>query len=290
MVSSVQSLVPASLRPRGLRERQYREDAAPVMKWAGGKTRLLRELLPRLPDTLGRYHEPFFGGGALFFRLQPEHAELADANGELINVYACVRDDVEALITDLQRHRYERDYYYWMRSRDTADLGPIARASRTIYLNRTCFNGLYRVNRRGQFNVPFGRYTDPVICHADRLRAVSEVLAGVDLRLADYRDAVAGARAGDFVYFDPPYQPISRTANFTSYTAGAFGEAEQAALAATFAELSARGVRAMLSNSDTPFIRELYRDFQVEIIQAPRAISRNGAGRAAVNEVLVRNY
>ena len=289
MVSSVSSpIVPWSSALR--RERPYLERAAPVLKWAGGKTRLLPEILPRLPPRLGRYHEPFFGGGALFFRLQPRDASLSDANEELITVYRSVRDDVERLIVELGRHRYEREYYYGMRALDPADLSDIERAARTIYLNRTCFNGLYRVNRRGQFNVPMGSYANPVICQADRLRAVSELLRHVDVRQGDYASCAEEAREGDFVYFDPPYQPISKTASFTSYTANDFGEADQAALADTFRGLTDRGVRCLLSNSDTPLIRELYEGFQVEAVLAPRAISRNGAGRRAVLEVLVRNY
>ncbi len=289
MVSSVSSQTlstPTSLR----RGRPYFDRAAPVLKWAGGKTRLLPELMPRLPVEIGRYFEPFFGGGALFFRLQPADAVISDANAELINVYRCVRDHVDRLIADLKRHRYEREYYYGMRAVDPATLSEVERASRTIYLNRTCFNGLYRVNRRGKFNVPMGKYANPVICHTDRLQAVSELLRGAGVRHGDYASTVEPATEGDFVYFDPPYQPISKTANFTSYTANAFNESDQAALAETFRGLTERGVQCMLSNSDTPLIQELYADFRVETILAPRAISRNGAGRSAVREVIVRNY
>ena len=169
-------------------------------------------------------------------------------------------------------------------------LSPVMRAARILYLNRTCFNGLYRVNRKGQFNVPFGKYTNPLICDEDRLRAVSLVLQDTDVRHGSYEHAVAEARGGDFVYFDPPYQPLTPTANFTSYTAGAFDESDQADLAATFTELGERGVMCMLSNSDTPLIRDLYGKHQIDQVMAPRAISRTAAGRAAVAEVIVRNY
>ncbi len=264
--------------------------AGPVVKWAGGKTRLLSELEERLPADLGAYFEPFFGGGALFFRLLPERACVGDVNAELINLYRCVRDDVDALIEDLHKHVYSSEYYYWMRGRDPLPMSDVERASRIVYLNRTCFNGLYRVNRRGQFNVPFGSYTDPVICQEDKLRASSVALRGVQLKLAGYKESVAGARAGDFVYFDPPYQPVSATSNFTSYTAAAFDEDDQAELAETFAALDARGVRCMLSNSDAPLIHELYAGFRIDIVHCARAISRRAAGRGPVPEVVVRNY
>lgn len=262
----------------------------PFLKWAGGKKRILPHLLTRLPETFAGYFEPFIGGGALFFRMLPGAALVSDINAELVNVYRTVRDEVDSLMEDLGRHRYEKNYYYAMRARDPEEMSPLSRASRFIYLNRTCFNGLYRVNRRGQFNVPFGRYTNPTICPTDKLLSASHALQGVDVRCQDYSKTVAPARSGDFVYFDPPYQPISRTANFTSYTKGAFDEAEQTRLADRFRDLDRRGVRCMLSNSDTPFVHDLYKGFRIELIDAPRAISRNPEGRASVREVIVRNY
>ena len=271
-------------------ERPRVAEAQPIVKWAGGKGRLLPELLARMPAAFGRYFEPFVGGGALFFRVQPLEAVLGDQNAELMNLYRCIRDQVEALIDDLQRHPYDKDYYYGMRAQDPEDMGVLARASRTVYLNRTCFNGLYRVNRRGQFNVPMGRYSDPVICQTERLRAAAGLLAEVDLRRADYAKVAADARRGDFVYFDPPYQPLSPTANFTSYTAKAFGEEDQADLARIFTELGERGVQCMLSNSDTPLIRDLYAGHQMDVVLAPRAISRSASGRGPVREVMIRNY
>lgn len=266
------------------------EAAQPIVKWAGGKRSLMSDLTARLPTRFERYFEPFFGGGALFFRLQPEIARISDVNGELVNLYRVTRDDVEALIEDLQRHRYERGYYYAMRATDPRTLSPVQRASRTIYLNRTCFNGLYRVNRRGQFNVPMGKYQDPVICQPGRLRAAAAAFAGTDIREADFTWVLDEARPGDFVYFDPPYQPMSPTANFTSYAQGDFGEKDQAHLAEVFATLAARGVKCMLSNSDTPLIRELYADFRCDQVYAPRAISRRGDGRQAVAELIVMSY
>jgi DNA adenine methylase len=272
------------------RQQKRQVKAGPILKWAGGKRRLLPEILPRLPEQFERYFEPFLGGAALYFAVLPQRAMLTDLNAELINVYSCVRDSVEELIEDLKRHRYEREYYYRMRGKDPRRMRDIRRASRMIYLNRTCFNGLYRVNRRGQFNVPFGRYTNPVICQEDRLRVVSQVLQSSQLQTSGYADAVQEAQKGDFIYFDPPYQPITPTANFTSYTSSSFGEQEQRALAAQFAELTERGVSCMLSNSDTPLTRELYADFNLEFIDAPRAISRDPSKRRSVVEILVRNY
>ncbi len=265
-------------------------DAQPIVKWAGGKTRLLKHLLPMMPASYGRYFEPFLGGAAMFMRLQPAGAVLTDVNEELINAYRVVRDDVEALIEDLGRHRYDKGYYYNVRAVDPSTLRPVQRASRMLFLNRTCFNGLYRVNRRGQFNVPFGRYSNPRLVHAERLRAVSEALEGCTVALADYAEATAGAVEGDFVYFDPPYFPLTRTSSFTSYTKLAFGPDDQRRLAGVFDDLTARGVRCMLSNSDTPFIKALYAHHKVRIIEAPRAISRDPSGRRKVTEVVVTNY
>jgi DNA adenine methylase len=269
---------------------ELQKPASPVLKWAGGKTRLMGELLSRLPEQWTGYYEPFVGGGALFFNLGPTPARISDLNEDLINVYTVVREQVEALMAALGGLTYDRDTYYGMRGLDPETLEPVERAARMIYLNRTCFNGLYRVNRRGQFNVPMGRYRDPVICQTERLLAASARLEGVEIVHAGYGEAVAGSIAGDFIYFDPPYQPLSATANFTSYTAGAFDEADQAELAATFTALGERGVQCMLSNSDTPLIRDLYEGHRIDQVMAPRAISRNAAGRTAVAEVLVRNY
>ena len=266
------------------------DPVSPILKWAGGKTRLMSELIARLPESWNGYYEPFVGGGALFFRLGPSPARISDLNYELVNVYTVTRDRVNALMAALQGLEYDRDTYYGMRALDPESLDPVARAARMIYLNRTCFNGLYRVNRRGQFNVPMGRYRDPVICQTERLLKASARLQQADIVEAGYADAVSDASEGDFIYFDPPYQPLTSTANFTSYTAGAFDEDDQAALAKTFTELGERGVRCMLSNSDTPLIRDLYEGQEIDQVMAPRAISRTASGRSAVAEVIVRNY
>ena len=273
-----------------LRQKPLRTDAEPFLKWAGGKRRILPQLLPLLPEKVDGYVEPFLGGGAMFFALQPDGAVLSDVNSDLINLYEVVRDQVEALISDLGRHRYEKNYYYRMRGEDPEELSPLGRASRMLYLNRTCFNGLYRVNRRGQFNVPFGRYSNPTICASERLRAVSDVLHETTIVNAGYAQVLESISPETFVYLDPPYQPLPRTANFTSYTADSFTEEDQATLAKTVADLDGRGVKWMLSNSDTPLIRELYKAFRIDVVMAPRAISRSAQGRQAVQEVVVRNY
>jgi DNA adenine methylase len=266
--------------------------AAPVIKWVGGKTKLLPELLARMPARFERYYEPFAGGAALFFRVAPERAVLADSNADLIALYSCLSRDVAGVIRKLEHHRtaHSEAHYYATRTRWNDRELPWTTAERAatfIYLNKTCFNGLWRVNRSGAFNVPIGRYTDPPICVPEALHAAHALLQRADLRCADYRTAVEEARRGDFLYFDPPYDPVTPTANFTSYTAGAFGADDQRALAETARELVARGCRVMLSNSDTPFIRSLYRGFGIDRVRCARAINSNAAKRGDVDEVIM---
>jgi len=277
---------------RELRPQLPEPVASPVIKWVGGKSKLLPELLARLPERFERYFEPFAGGAALFFRVAPGRAVLADSNPDLIGLYRCLADDVAAVIRRLEHHRaaHSEDHYYATRARwndrerswSSAD-----RAATFIYLNKTCFNGLWRVNRAGAFNVPIGRYTDPPICVPDALRAASSLLTRTTLRCCDYRAAVADARRADLVYFDPPYDPVTVTANFTSYTSDAFGPAHQRELADTARSLVARGCRVMLSNSDTPFIRALYKGFQIDRVKCARAINSNAARRGDVDEVII---
>jgi DNA adenine methylase len=271
----------------------------PFLKWAGGKQRLLQQYEAFFPAGFERYLEPFVGGGAVFFRLWntgrlPEESFLFDHNEELVNVYRVVRDEPDPLLELLAVHKaqHSRDYYYQVRGLDRGEvvLSDVERAARTLYLNKTCYNGLYRVNRRGQFNVPLGRYENPRILDADNLRAASTALQGAHIEARGFRSLVDLGRAGDFSYFDPPYDPVSKTANFTNYTAGSFRDKDQRDLAGVFAQLSDRGCLCMLSNSDTPFVRELYEGFRIERVRANRAISRNAQGRGAVHEVVVLNY
>jgi len=245
-----------------------------------------------MPELRGRYFEPFAGGAALFFRMAPQRAVLADSNSDLIGLYTAVAGDVDAVIRRLELHRanHDQQHYYETRTRwndrgvswSSAD-----RAATFIYLNKTCFNGLWRVNRSGDFNVPIGRYTDPPICVPESLHAAHAALARTRLLCADYRSAVESAGRGDFVYFDPPYDPVTPTASFTSYTAGAFGPDDQRALAETARALVARGCRVMLSNSDTPFVRGLYKGFRIDRVKCARAINSNASKRGEVDEVIV---
>jgi DNA adenine methylase len=278
-----------SYRPEFLHKRVK---AKPFVKWAGGKRKLIASFAPHFPPMrqVKHYYEPFLGGGAVFFHLQHPHSFLSDGNQELVELYQVVRDDVEGLIKVLKRHRHEKAYYYQVRAQDRGTLEPVERAARFIFLNKICFNGLYRVNSKGQFNVPFGRHKNPRICDAAGLRAASLALQGVCVFTADFESAVSNAVGQDLIYFDPPYHPLSETSNFTSYTANRFDAHEQARLAQVCCDLDRRGCYVMLSNSDTPFIRKLYTDFHMIQVQANRAINSNASKRAKITELLIVNY
>lgn len=271
-----------------------RLEARPFLKWAGGKSQLLADILDRFPANFGTYHEPFVGSGALFFRLASESrlkkVSLSDINRNLIDTWTALRDDVEVVISYLLDHINDPDWFYRVRSQDPAQLIPAERAARMIYLNKTCFNGLYRENRAGHFNVPFGRYSNPNICDADNLRAVSRMLKPVDITCRAYDLVLERAKPGDLVYFDPPYHPISATSSFTGYDRHGFGIEDQKRLRDTFSELSNRGVHVLLSNSDTPAIRELYSDFKIDQVFATRAINSKADKRGKVAEVIVRSF
>jgi DNA adenine methylase len=269
-------------------------EASPIVKWVGGKSKLLPELIARLPDRFGRYYEPFAGGAAMFFAIAPRlagGAVLNDRNPDLIATYRAVAKDVDAVIRRLEIHRkhHGEKHYYSVRERwndRSIDWSPVDRAATFIYLNKTCYNGLWRVNRSGGFNVPMGRYTDPPIYTPDALRVASRVLRGVELRNADYLEAVKDARAGDLVYFDPPYVPVTETSNFTSYTGDGFGADDQRRLATLAHDLVARGCRVMLSNSDTPFTRSIYAGLRIDRVFCSRAINCNASKRGEVAEVI----
>jgi DNA adenine methylase len=266
-------------------------ELGPVLKWAGGKRQLLPQILARLPERIETYFEPFLGGGAVFFELCSKQlfrrAVLADRNAELVSVYLALKQDPEALIRALERYqkRHSEDEYYRVREQRPRSL--VARAARVIYLNKTGFNGLYRVNRSGGFNVPFGRYEKPRIVNEARLRAAARALEKIDVRVGDFAEICALARPGDAVYLDPPYLPLSKTASFAEYHADPFGLEEHQRLAQVFGALGARGVAAVLSNSDTPATRRLFRGFRVESVKARRPINSDRAGRGVVNEILV---
>lgn len=274
-------------------------DAKPFLKWVGGKQQLLTQFEAYFPVTFGRYFEPFIGGGAVFFHLWnrgklPEQVYLFDNNQELINTYLVVRDKVDELVRILATHKQKHNekYYYEVRNLDrrAIELSDVERAARNSYLNKTCYNGLYRVNSKGQFNVPIGSYINPQILYEDVLLTASAALQGINIELRDFRSIVDLAQSGDFFYLDPPYDPVSKTASFTSYTADSFGDGAQRDLARVFEQLTEKGCLCMLSNSCTPFILELYRGFRIEIVRAKRAVNSDPNGRGHVQEVVVLNY
>jgi DNA adenine methylase len=262
--------------------------AEPILKWAGGKRQLLPEILRHLPEQIDTYFEPFVGGGAVFFELAAQkrfrRAVLSDQNAELVELYQIVQSDVEALIRELGKMRYSEEEYYRVRAQKPRLA--VKRAARTLYLNRTGYNGLYRVNRSGEFNVPFGRYVSPRICDPERLAAVAQALRGVRLEVADFESVILGAEKRDAVYLDPPYVPVSETARFAEYHSVQFDVAAHRRLAGVFAKLVRKGVAVVLSNSDTPLTRELYGDFPHDVLLARRNINSNGTRRGPVQEIL----
>ncbi|EOU1737756.1 DNA adenine methylase [Clostridium perfringens] len=271
--------------------------AAPVLKWVGGKRQLMSEIEKVLPKTYTTYYEPFIGGGAVLFELQPKKAVINDVNGELINLYNVIKDDVELLIEDLKKHENTPEYFYSIRELDRKkdkyeNLSNIEKASRIVYLNKTCFNGLFRVNKAGEFNSPFGKYKNPNIVDEVTLRAVSKYFNKADIKIlnGDFEASLKGIRKGAFVYLDPPYDPVSNSANFTGYDKGGFNRDEQIRLKKLCDKLDKKGVKFLLSNSATDFIKDLYKDYNIKIVKAKRAINSNGNARGEVDEVLVRNY
>lgn len=271
-------------------------EARPFIKWVGGKGRLRHALMALLPPgvELMRHVEPFVGGGALFFARQPERALLCDINRDLIGTYESVRDEAQAVIRHLRRlsRSHDKTHYYGLRERynQRRTRSRAERAAHFIYLNKTCFNGLYRVNRRGEFNVPMGRYKSPRILDEEALLAASAQLASAELLCTPFEELIGRVRPGDFVYLDPPYEPLTRTANFTSYAQDGFSQDDQRRLRDVVRELDRRGAKVMLSNSDVPFIRQLYRGMRIDQVMAPRAVSCVGSKRGAVAEAVVRNY
>jgi DNA adenine methylase len=259
----------------------------PFLKWVGGKRQLLNDLRAHLPARFGTYHEPFVGGGALFFDLQPKAAVLSDMNERLIRTYRGVRDHLDDVVALLKTYPYDKAFYLDARTWTIDERSDAEVAAWMIYLNHTGFNGLYRVNSRNIFNVPFGRYTNPNICDEPTLRACSRVLKGVDLHISSFRSVLERAVRGDFVYFDPPYIPLSVSSSFTSYTSDNFGIEKQVELRDVARELKSRGVRVMLSNSSAPAVRELYRGFKLIEVQAQRRVNSQVSGRGRIAELLI---
>ena len=259
----------------------------PIVKWAGGKTQLLNELIPRIPTYAGTYIEPFFGGGALYFALCPEKAIIADSNPELINAYKQIAEHVEDVIGLLSTYENSEEFFYKMRNLDWESLSEVEAAARFIYLNKTCFNGLYRVNKYGQFNVPYGKYKKPNICDATTLRAASEVLRGATIICGDYIEVLQKyAKAGDFVFLDPPYIPVSEYADFKRYTKKQFDKEDHVTLAGVVHDLVSRGCYVLLTNSNHPLVYELYSVYPIDVIQTKRHISCNGKSRSGEDVIV----
>lgn len=276
---------------------EYIAHAAPVVKWVGGKRQLLPQILPLIPKRMTAYCEPFLGGGAVLFALQPRRALVNDLNQDLITVYRVIREDADALIDHLSRHENTPEYFYRIRDLDRdkdayAALSDVEKASRLLYLNKTCYNGLFRVNASGSFNSPYGHYRRPNIVNEQTIRGVSRYFNSCDITFfsGDFAAVLEQVPEGGFVYLDPPYDPVSDTASFTGYNRGGFGREEQVRLKECCDALTARGVKFLLSNSATPFIRELYSSYRVSIVQARRAVNSVASRRGAIEEVLVRNY
>ncbi len=270
----------------------------PFLKWAGGKSQLIGQYWPHFPRAIERYHEPFLGSGAVFFalrdRLLAGSAVLSDCNEHLINCYQQVQNDVDALIDLLRAHKdlHNERRFYSEREKGLLEGTQLERAARFIYFNKTCYNGLFRVNRAGRFNVPIGRYLNPPICDADLLLAASGALQGVQIACAPYVEVVSRATPGDFVYFDPPYEPLTRTSNFTSYTADSFSQQDQRHLEATVRQLWAKEVFVAVSNSSAALIRNLYSDppYCRNEVQASRAINSKATARGKIKELFLLNY
>jgi DNA adenine methylase len=281
-------------------EKIIKDKPKPFVKWVGGKRQLLEQfksnnLYPpaKFNPKTGSYFEPFVGGGAVFFDLLPKKAYLSDLNKELVITYNVIKNDVESLIKSLKKHKNTKEYFLNMRSKKVETLSDLEIASRFIYLNKTCFNGMCRVNSKGEFNVPFANNKNPLICDEDNLKKVSKALKSVQIKNQDYKEVLKKAKKGDFIYFDPPYYPVSKTASFTSYNKESFLDKEQIELRDVFVSLKKRGCFVMLSNSDTPFINKIYSGFKgikINKVQAGRAINSDGTKRGKISEVLVNNY
>lgn len=286
-------IVPAK---RG-RSRAKNQLLQPFLKWAGGKRQLLPEIRKQIPAKFNRYYEPFIGGGAVLFDLQPKNGFINDFNEELANCYRVIKDQPDALLEHIKTHRNTETYFYELRGLDRQpeydELSDVQRASRIIFLNKTCFNGLFRVNSRGQFNVPFGNYANPSIANNVVIQAVSKYLNDntIEITTGDFADAVKTAKRDDFVYFDPPYDPVSDTSSFTGYSLDKFDRKEQERLKELVDDLTRRGVKVLLSNSATDFIKKLYEHdyYVIDVIYANRNINSVGTSRGKVSEVLIRN-
>ena len=267
----------------------------PFIKWAGGKRQLMKEIEKYIPNNPSTYYEPFLGGGAVLFQLEAKKAVVNDSNPELINAYQIIRDNVNELLIDLEKHENTKEYFYEIRKIDRTpeyeNLSNVEKASRLIYLNKTCYNGLFRVNSSGEFNTPFGNYKNPNIINPHVLKAVSNYLNNNNVKFlcGDFEDAIKNIRKGAFVYFDPPYAPLSDSSSFTGYTIDGFNDDDQRRLKKLCDKLNERGVKFLLSNSTAPIILDLYKNYEIEYVGAKRNINSVGEGRGEIKEVLIWN-
>jgi DNA adenine methylase len=269
------------------------------IKWAGGKTQLLEQFKQYFPKSICRYFEPMVGSGAVFFyvqkRYKPKYSMISDININLVNLYVNVRDNTNQLITLLKEHKLNHmkdpeKYYYTMRNKFNNEKDTLEKSALLLYLNKTCFNGLYRVNSKGDFNVPFGRYKNPVILQEKKLKIAADLLKDVEIKRMSFTKILDFVKEADFIYFDPPYYPLSKTSSFTSYQKGSFLDKEQHELSKIFKSLDKRECRVMLSNSEHPFIRKLYYGYDIQVVKANRMINCNGQGRGKISELVIRNY
>ena len=274
---------------------------APFVKWVGGKRGLLSQILPLFPKEFNNYFEPFVGGGAVFFELYAKgllvdkKIHLSDINSELINAYIVVKEKPNRLIQNLEYYKkvHSKEFYYKIRELDRKenyqDLSDVEKATRFIYLNKTCFNGLYRVNKKGYFNTPIGSYKNPNIADSDTILSASEALQNAIIKHQPFQEVLKEAKKDDLVYFDPPYYPLNKTSNFTSYDSNCFLENEQFELFEVFDKLVQKGAKVVQSNSDTKFIKELYKSYDISIVNANRFINSKSSGRGKISEVLIRS-
>ena len=269
---------------------------APFLKWVGGKRQLMPTITKLMPKKFTNYYEPFVGGGAVLFYTQPKKAVINDLNEDLINVYKIIKDNPEELIADLKTHKNEAEYFYDIRildrTKDFENLPNIKKASRVIFLNKTCYNGLYRVNNSGEFNSPFGRYKNPNIVNEITIRAVSKYLNNNDIQIlnSDYEKVLENIEKGSFVYFDPPYHPISNSSNFTGYIQGGFNMCDQIRLRDLCDKLDKKGIKFLLSNSSALLIQDIYRKYNINYVKANRSINSNAKKRGEVDELIIKNY
>ncbi len=281
---------------------RFQVDVKPFVKWVGGKRGILSQIMNYFPKKFDAYYEPFIGGGAVFFELyskgmlDDKKVVVSDINSELINCYTIVKNSPEDLIKSLENFKknHSKEFYYeirsWDRDENFMQINPIDRAARFIYLNKTCFNGLYRVNRKSQFNVPMGKYKNPNIVDTDTIHNASKALKNVTIKEQSFKEVVKEAKKGDFVYFDPPYYPLNDTSNFTSYNEFLFLEEAQEELYKIFCELDKKGCYIVHSNSNTKFIKKLYANYDMHIVNANRFINSKSNGRGKIDEVLIRNF